>query len=130
MSIPTDLKYSATHEWLRQDADGTVSIGITHHAQEQLGDIVYVEPPAVGRELKEGDECGVIESVKAAADLFTPIGGEVIATNLDLESAPEQINLDPYGAWLFRLRPHSMGDAGDLLSAEGYAALIAREASA
>lgn len=127
MSIPVDLKYSSTHEWVRSEADGSVSIGITHHAQEQLGDIVYVEPPALGRQLNKGDECGVIESVKAAADLYTPIGGEVIAVNRELETAPEKINQDAYSAWLFRLRPDNVTELGGLLDASGYDAIVAAD---
>jgi glycine cleavage system H protein len=127
MSIPADLRYSATHEWIRAEADGSVSIGITHHAQEQLGDIVYVEPPALGRKLNQGDECGVIESVKAAADLYTPIGGEVIAVNSELESAPEKINQDAYAAWLFRVKPNNAAELGGLLDASAYSAVVAAD---
>jgi glycine cleavage system H protein len=127
MSIPADLKYSATHEWVRSEADGSVSIGITHHAQEQLGDIVYVEPPALGQQLNQGDECGVIESVKAAADLYAPIGGEVIAINRELESSPEKINQDAYAAWLFRLRPDDAAQISSLLDANAYDAIVAAD---
>jgi glycine cleavage system H protein len=127
MSIPADLKYSATHEWVRSEADGSVSIGITHHAQEQLGDIVYVEPPALGQQLNQGDECGVIESVKAAADLYAPIGGEVIALNRELESSPEKINQDAYAAWLFRLRPDDAAQISSLLDANAYDAIVAAD---
>src|SRR5208283_1653292 len=99
MSNPSNLKYTASHEWVKTEADGTVSVGITHHAQELLGDMVFVEAPAAGRKLKAGEECAVVESVKAAADVYAPIAGEVVAVNSDLDSAPEKINDDPYAAW-------------------------------
>ena len=92
MSNPSNLKYTASHEWVKTEADGTVSVGITQHAQELLGDMVFVENPAVGRKLKTGEECAVVESVKAAADVYAPIAGEVVAANSDLDSAPEKIN--------------------------------------
>src|SRR5512135_2228968 len=100
MSNPTNLKYTATHEWVKVEADGSISIGITSHAQELLGDMVFVENPAVGRKLKAGEECAVVESVKAAADVYAPVAGEVIAANGDLDGAPEKINDDPYAAWM------------------------------
>ena len=98
MNIPTHLKYTKSHEWVRLEEDGTITIGITHHAQELLGDMVFVEIPRIGRQLKQGEECAVVESVKAAADVYTPITGEVVATNSELESAPEKINQDTYSA--------------------------------
>ncbi len=128
MSIPADLKYSATHEWVRVESDGTVSIGITHHAQEQLGDIVFVEPPELGRKLDQGDECGVIESVKAAADLYSPVAGEVVAINRELETAPEKLNQEPYVAWLFRLRPDNAAELASLLDARAYGDIVAADA--
>src|SRR3989337_292443 len=98
MSNPGNLKYTASHEWVKTEADGTITIGITQHAQELLGDMVFVEAPAVGRQLKAKEECAVVESVKAAADVYAPIAGEVAAVNSELDSAPEKINTDPYGA--------------------------------
>ena len=120
MTTPTDLKYTPTHEWIRQESDGTVTIGITDHAQQQLGDVVFVEPPAPGRTVKKGEECGVVESVKAAADIYAPISGEIVAANAELADAPEKINQDPYGAWMFRIRPSDAGELTGLLDAAGY----------
>jgi glycine cleavage system H protein len=94
MSIPTQLRYTKSHEWVKPEADGTVTVGITHHAQELLGDMVFIELPDVGRKLKQKEECAVAESVKAAADVYSPISGEVIAVNSGLESEPEKINQD------------------------------------
>ena len=120
MSTPTDLKYTASHEWIRQESDGTVTIGITDHAQQQLGDVVFVEPPAPGRKVKKGEECAVVESVKAAADIYAPVSGEVVAANTELSDAPEKVNQDPYGAWMFRIRPSDAGELSQLLDAGAY----------
>lgn len=120
MELPEDLKYTATHEWVRQEPDGTCSVGITFHAQERLGDVVFVEPPAAGRMLKQGEECGVIESVKAAADLYAPLSGEIVAANAALADAPEQINQTPYDAWLFRIKPQNPAEVQNLLDAQAY----------
>jgi len=120
MTTPKDLKYTNSHEWARQEADGTVTIGITFHAQEMLGDVVFVETPAVGRKLAQGEECGVIESVKAAADIYAPLAGEVVATNAELADAPEKVNQDPYAAWMFRLKPDDPAQLGALLDAAAY----------
>ena len=120
MSTPADLKYSQSHEWVRMEPDGTATIGITFHAQEQLGDIVFVQYPDVGRKLAQGEECGVIESVKAAADIYSPLSGEVVAVNDQLDSAPQSINEDPYAAWLFRLELSSPGEVSGLLDATAY----------
>jgi glycine cleavage system H protein len=120
MSTPADLKYSKSHEWVRSEADGTVAIGITFHAQEQLGDIVFVQYPEVGRKLAQGEECGVIESVKAAADIYSPLSGEVVAINDQLETAPQSINEDAYGAWIFKLRPSDPAELSGLLDAAAY----------
>lgn len=120
MSTPEDLRYTASHEWLRREADGTVSVGITHHAQEQLGDVVFVDNPAPGRRLAQGEECGVIESVKAAADIYAPLAGEVVAANAELSDAPEKINQDAYAAWMFRIRPDNPSDIDALLDAAAY----------
>ena len=120
MTTPSDLKYTSTHEWIRQESDGTVTIGITDHAQQQLGDVVFVEPPAPGRQVKKGEECAVVESVKAAADIYAPVSGEVVAANAELADAPEKVNQDPYGAWMFRIRPSDTGELAGLLDAAGY----------
>ena len=128
MTIPADLKYTKSHEWVRLEADGSATVGITHHAQELLGDMVFVESPVVGRKLTQGEECAVVESVKAASDVYAPIAGEVIAANGDVESAPESINQDAYAAWLFKLKPASAADLGALLDAAAYQALVDSEA--
>ena len=128
MSNPSNLKYTASHEWVKTEADGTVTIGITQHAQELLGDMVFVEAPTVGRKLKAKEECAVVESVKAAADVYAPIAGEVTATNGDLDSSPENINSDPYGAWIFKMKPDNAADVASLLDAAGYQAVVDSEA--
>ena len=120
MSTPASLKYSESHEWVRMEPDGTATIGITFHAQEQLGDIVFVQTPDVGRKLAQGEECGVIESVKAAADIYSPLSGEVVAANAELETSPQNINDDPYSAWLFRVRPSDPTELDGLLDAAQY----------
>ncbi|MGH8763901.1 MAG: glycine cleavage system protein GcvH [Nitrosospira sp.] len=127
MNIPNNLKYTKSHEWLRLEDDGTVTVGITQHAQELLGDMVFVETPDVGRKLGHGEECAVVESVKAAADVYAPISGEVTAVNPDLEAAPEKINQDAYAAWLFKLRPANVADLNNLLDAAGYQKLLESE---
>lgn len=127
MSNPSNLKYTASHEWVRTEADGTISIGITQHAQELLGDMVFVENPAVGRKLKVKEECAVVESVKAAADVYAPVSGEVTAVNGELDSAPEKINADPYGAWMFRMKPDNAGDVAALMDAAAYQAVVDSE---
>lgn len=128
MSIPAELKYTKSHEWVRLEADGGVSVGITHHAQELLGDMVFLEAPTVGRKLAAGEECAVVESVKAASDVYAPVAGEVIAANSDLEGAPESINSDPYGAWMFKLQPANAADLDTLMDAAAYAAHVESEA--
>ena len=120
MSTPADLKYTPTHEWVRLEDDGTATIGITFHAQEQLGDIVFVQYPEVGRRFAKGEECGVIESVKAAADIYAPLSGEVVAINEQLDTTPQAINEDAYGAWIFKLRLSDPGEADSLLDAAAY----------
>jgi glycine cleavage system H protein len=119
-TTPDDLKYTDSHEWVKQEADGLVTIGITFHAQDMLGDVVFVENPKPGRQVKKGEECGVIESVKAAADIYAPLSGEVVAANDELADAPERVNQDPYGAWLFRIRPADPAELASLLDAAGY----------
>jgi glycine cleavage system H protein len=128
MSNPSNLKYAASHEWVRSEADGTVSVGITQHAQELLGDMVFVESPAVGRRLQAAEECAVVESVKAAADVYAPIAGEVVAVNAELDGAPEKINEDPYAAWMFRLKPDNAADLNGLMDAAAYQAHVDSEA--
>lgn len=128
MSIPANLKYTDSHEWARTEADGTVTVGITHHAQDLLGDLVFVENPALGRKLKKGEECGVVESVKAASDIYAPISGEVVAVNGDLGTAPERINESAYDAWMFRLKPSNPAELEALLDAAGYQKLVQAEA--
>jgi glycine cleavage system H protein len=120
MKTPDNLKYTEAHEWVRQETDGTVTVGITDHAQEQLGDVVFVQTPAPGRAVKRGEECGVIESVKAAADIYAPLSGEIVAANGELADAPEKINENPYAAWMFRIRPSDTGELADLLDAAAY----------
>jgi glycine cleavage system H protein len=128
-NVPADLKYTRTHEWLRNLPDGTVEIGITDHAQHALGDLVFVEVPEKGRVLKAGDACAVVESVKAASDVYCPIAGEVTAGNPALAATPEIINEDAFGrGWLLRLRP-AAGAAAALLSPAEYAAVLAAEDS-
>jgi glycine cleavage system H protein len=124
MTVPADLKYTDTHEWVRQESDGVVSVGITHHAQDLLGDLVYVENPAVGKTFKRGQECGVVESVKAASDIYAPVSGEVVEVNAELSSAPEKINQDAYAAWMFKLKPNDPAELGALLDAAGYQKLV------
>jgi glycine cleavage system H protein len=118
---PAELRYVSSHEWVRVEDDGTATIGITNHAQEALGDVVFVELPEVGAQLGAGDEAGVVESVKAASDIYAPIGGEIIAINENLEDNPEIINEDPYGdGWFFKMRLDDASSVDDLLTAEQY----------
>ena len=120
--IPAELKYVSSHEWLRLEEDGTVTVGITEHAQELLGDIVFVELPKVGAALGDGEQAGVVESVKAASDVYSPIEGEVVEVNGELEAAPELANSEPYGqGWFFKLKPANAADLDKLLSADEYA---------
>ena len=128
MSIPADLKYTKSHEWVRVESDGTLTVGITHHAQDLLGDMVFVENPAVGRNLSAGEECAVVESVKAASDVYAPVAGEVIAANGEIESSPEKINQDAYSAWMFKIKPANAADVNALMDAAGYQAHVAAEA--
>lgn len=128
MSNPANLKYTASHEWVKTEADGTVTIGITQHAQELLGDMVFVESPAVGRKLAAREECAVVESVKAASDVYAPIAGTVTAANSELDNAPEKINSDPYGAWMFKMKPDNPADVAALMDAAAYQTLVDSEA--
>lgn len=128
MSIPADLKYTPSHEWVRVEADGTLTVGITHHAQDLLGDMVFIENPAAGRTVAKGEECAVVESVKAASDVYAPVAGEVIAANGDVEASPESVNKDAYSAWMFKMKPASAGDVAELLDAAAYQKLVESEA--
>ena len=120
MKLPQELRYTASHEWARRESDGTVSVGITDHAQEQLGDIVFVEAPQAGRKVAAGESVGVVESVKAASDIYAPVAGEVVATNAELSSAPEKVNEDAFAAWMYRIRPANPADLDGLLDAAAY----------
>ena len=123
MDNPSDLKYSASHEWVRAAGDGTATVGITAHAQDALGELVYVELPAAGRTLKQGEACCVVESTKAASDVYAPVDGEVLEVNPALADAPQTVNEAPYaGGWLFRLKLSNPSQLDALLSADAYAA--------
>lgn len=127
--VPAQLKYTRTHEWAQLMDDGTLRIGITEHAQDLLGDMVFVELPAIGRSVAARAECAVVESVKAASDVYSPVAGEIIAVNEALTNNPELVNKDPYGeGWLMRLKPSNSADLNELLTAAAYAELIAAEA--
>ena len=120
-TVPSELKYATSHEWVKVEDDGTVTIGITHHAQEQLGDVVFVDLPEVEAALNAGGEAGVVESVKAASDIYSPVNGEVVAINEALIDTPELVNSDPYGdGWFFKLAPTDINDLNDLLDASAY----------
>ena len=124
-NIPVELKYTRTHEWLRKEADGTVTVGISDHAQDALGDLVFVETPETGRSVKAGEACAVVESVKAASDIYSPIDGEIIAANDALGSQPELLNADPYGeGWIMKIRPAAEAETSALLDANAYAGTI------
>ena len=124
-NTPSDLKYTKSHEWVRIEADGTAVVGITDHAQAALGDLVFVETPEVGASFDAGDACAVVESVKAASDVYSPLAGEVTEANADLADTPELVNQDPYGdGWIMRLSLPDPGAADGLLDAEAYAATL------
>jgi len=124
VNIPANLRYTASHEWVRTETDGTVTVGITDHAQEALGDLVYLELPAAGRKVAAEEACAVVESVKAASDIYAPVAGEVVAVNSALNDAPEEVNKDAYAAWLFKLKPADAGAVAKLLDAKAYEATI------
>lgn len=127
-NVPEELKYTKTHEWVRQEEDGSLTVGITDHAQGLLGDMVFIEVPEVGANYGSGDDCAVVESVKAASDIYCPVAGEVIEVNEALSDAPEKVNVDPYGdAWLFKLVAVDAGEWDELLDAEAYKELIEPE---
>ncbi len=120
-NIPEDLHYTESHEWVRTEEDGTLTIGITDYAQSSLGDVVHLELPKVGATLEANQDAAVVESVKAASDIYSPVGGEIIAVNAELAQDPAQINADAYAAWLFKIRPNNPADMHQLLSAATYA---------
>ena len=122
MKTPEQLKYTETHEWVGSEADGTLAVGITDHAQEVLGDIVFLELPQVGKRYAQGEACAVIESVKAASDINMPVAGVVVAANEALAQAPQQVNADAYAAWMFRIKPDNVADRDGLLDAAAYVA--------
>jgi glycine cleavage system H protein len=124
MTTPGNLKYTASHEWVKQETDGTLTIGITDHAQEALGDIVFLELPATGRHVKAGEACAVVESVKAASDIYAPVSGEIVETNQAAADAPESINADAWSHWLFRIKPVNPAELAALLDADAYAATL------
>ena len=128
-NIPRDLKYTKSHEWVRQAQNGALEVGITDHAQSALGDLVFVEVPEVGRALSAGEACAVVESVKAASDVYSPLAGKVVANNGALAGKPELLNEDPYGAgWLFRLEGSGGDNSSGLMSASAYEKFLAEEA--
>jgi glycine cleavage system H protein len=125
MKLPADLKYTASHEWIRNEPDGTLTVGITDHAQAALGDLVFLELPKAGRQVKAGEAVAVVESVKAASDVYAPVSGEVVASNEAIAGTPEAVNQDAYGAWLFRIRPSDAAELAKLLDSQAYQATIA-----
>ena len=124
MNTPTELRYTASHEWVRTEADGTVTVGITDHAQEALGDVVFLELPEAGRSVAKEEAIAVIESVKAASDIYAPVAGEILAANEAAIDAPESVNADAYATWLFKIKPTNIADVDSLLDAAGYQATI------
>jgi len=122
--LPIDLKYASSHEWARLEDDNIIRVGITEFAQEQLGDLVYVELPEIGLKVAAHEQCAVVESVKTASDLFSPVAGEIVATNLLLSDEPELINDDPYGAWIFCVKATDLSGLEQLMSADSYQELI------
>lgn len=127
-SIPKDLKYTETHEWVQKNDDGTVTVGITDHAQALLGDLVFIELPELNSGMTTGEESGVVESVKAASDIYAPISGDVIAVNENVVDNPDLVNSDPYGdGWLYKLQPMDVREIDDLLSAAEYEACVAED---
>ena len=120
MNIPSKLKYTRSHEWIRTESDGTITVGITDHAQELLGDLVFIELPEVGKTLAAEQEVAVVESVKAASDVYAPVAGTITAINSDLVSSPEAVNQDAYAAWLFKMKPAKAADLDTLLDAATY----------
>ena len=127
-NIPSELKYATTHEWAQLGEGGVVTVGISDHAQESLGDVVFIELPELGATLGAGDEAGVVESVKAASDIYAPVAGEVVAINEDLEESPELVNSDPYGdGWFYKLKASDPAELDELLDADAYRAICEEE---
>lgn len=127
-NVPNELKYSREHEWLRKEADDIWTVGITEHAQELLGDMVFVDLPEVGTVFAAGDDCAVAESVKAASDIYAPVSGEIVEVNEELQTSPERVNSEPYGdGWIFKIRASDESDFDDLLDADAYRALLEDE---
>jgi glycine cleavage system H protein len=124
MKIPDDRRYAPSHQWARKEPDGSVAVGITDYAQEQLGDVVFVQQPAAGRKVKRGENCAVVESVKTASDIPAPVSGEIVAVNAALGDAPQKLNEEPYSAWLFRIKPGDAAELNDLLDASAYQSAI------
>ena len=124
MNIPQSLRYTESHEWIRVENDGTITVGITDHAQDALGDIVFLELPTVGKSFTAGSACAVVESVKAASDIYAPVTGEIISTNEEAANGPEQVNANAYDAWLFKMKPANIADVEKLLDAAGYGKTI------
>jgi glycine cleavage system H protein len=122
--IPADLRYAESHEWARLEADGTVTVGISDHAQEALGDVVFIELPEIGSQFGQGDAAGVVESVKAASDIYSPISGEVVAVNDEVRDSPELVNTEVYESWFYKLQPSDKSQLDKLMTAEQYAAFI------
>ncbi|MGY4922674.1 glycine cleavage system protein GcvH [Streptomyces sp. 900105755] len=122
--VPADLRYTDEHEWIRTEADGSLTVGITDHAQNTLGDIVFFELPKVGNKVQAGDAVGVVESVKAASDIFSPLDGEIVAVNEEAVETPEDVNSDPYDTWLFRIKAKGGASSNGLLDAKAYRKLI------
>jgi glycine cleavage system H protein len=124
MSVPEHLKYASSHEWCLPNSDGSFSVGITHHAQDALGDIVFIELPKIGQAVVAKNACAVVESVKAASDIYAPISGEIIAINSELTNTPEQINAQPYESWFFKIKPSNSNEVDELLDSNAYRASI------
>src|SRR5208282_1257032 len=124
MELPANLRYTESHEWVRTEADGMLAVGITDHAQEALGDLVFIELPQVGRTVKAGEAIGVVESVKAASDIYAPVAGDVVEVNSGVTETPERVNADAYANWLYKLKPANPGDTGKLLDATAYAKVV------
>ena len=122
--LPVNLKYAPSHEWVAVEEENSVRVGITNFAQEELGDLVFVELPEIGRKVTAKEQCAVVESVKTASDLYSPVSGEIVATNLDLSNEPEKINDDPYGTWIFCVKTDDLSALDELMDADGYQAYI------
>lgn len=128
MSNPANLKYTSSHEWVRVEADGSLTVGITHHAQELLGDMVFVEAPTIGRKVEAEQDCAVVESVKAASDIYAPVAGEITEFNSELDATPELLNQTPFETWIFKMKPDNADDVNNLLDADAYQNHVDQEA--